>query len=128
MARGSIGFKTPREFLDNSREGTEAVVVRIGLTDAQLVLIDDAGRWDRWVYHSLEAAQKAAAELGLESHVGEYPESTRVRMNSYRKPREAFERGPYPEQGRVGPVIPYPENRPRPVEPLPEEARSDQKS
>ncbi len=124
MPKDRVGFKTPQAFLDNFKEGTEAIVIRIGLNDAQLVLVDGEGRWDRWVYHSIEEAQKAAVELGLEVHVGEYPEKTRVRMNSYRRSREAFERAAYPEQGRVGPVIPYPENRPRPVEPLPDEARS----
>jgi hypothetical protein len=121
MARAHAGYKTPKAFLDDHRDETEAVVIRIGLNDAQLVLVDGEGRWDRWVYHSVEEAKDAAAALGLEAHVGEYPEKTRVRMNSYRKPREAFETAAYPEQGRVGPVIPYPENRPRPAQRLPEE-------
>jgi hypothetical protein len=46
-------------------------------------------------------------------HVGEYPEELRVRMNAYRRPSDDFDRAAYPEQGAVGPVIPYPENRPR---------------
>lgn len=124
MAKARIGFQTPQAFLNEYRDGTEAVVVRIGLNDAQLVLVDGEGRWDRWVYHSVEEATDAAAALGLEAHVGAYPEKTRVRMNSYRKPPESFERAAYPEQGRVGPVIPYPENRPRPAQPLPEEGPS----
>lgn len=128
MPKSEVGYKTPQAFLDDRTEGTEAVVIRIGLNDAQLVLIDAEGRWDRWVYHSVEEAQKAAADLGLDAHVGEYPEKTRVRMNSYRRDRDAFERAAYPEQGRVGPVIPYPENRPRPAGRLPEEARSENES
>lgn len=128
MAKKQVGFETPKAFLDEYKEGAEAVVVRIGLNDAQLVLIDGEGRWDRWVYHSIDEAVAAAADVGHEAHVGEYPEKTRVRMNSYQRPREAFERGAYPEQGRVGPVIPYPENRPRPTEPVPEEAPSKQES
>jgi hypothetical protein len=106
---------TPEEFVAR-RKGTEAVVVRIGLNDAQLVLVDGEGRWQRWVYHSIEEAQQVAESLGVDVHVGEYPEATRVRMNAYRRPPEDFDRAPYPEQGRVGPVIPYPENRPRQTE------------
>jgi methionine synthase II (cobalamin-independent) len=105
---------TPEQFVAR-RDETEAIVNRIGLNDAQLVLVDGEGRWQRWVYHSVEEAKEVAESLGVEVHVGEYPEQTRVRMNSYRRPPEDFDRAPYPEQGRVGPVIPYPENRPRKV-------------
>ncbi|MGH2820615.1 MAG: hypothetical protein ACRDJ5_08180 [Actinomycetota bacterium] len=103
---------TPQEFVAARKDGTEAVVVRIGLHDAQLVLVDDEGRWDRWVYHSVAEAERVAETLGLTVHVGEFPEKTRVRMNAHRRPREDFDAGAYPEQGRVGPVIAYPENRP----------------
>jgi hypothetical protein len=103
----------PAEFVQRSGEGTDAVVVRIGLNDAQLVLIDESGRWDRWVYHSLDEATAEAEKLGVPVHVGEYPEDVRVRMNSHQRPSADFDRAAYPEQGRVGPVIPYPENRPR---------------
>ena len=106
-------FRKPSDFVDKRGEGTEAVVIRIGLHDAQLVLIDSRGAWQRWVYHSVEEAQEVAAELGVPVHVGEYPEETRVRINSYRRPQRDFDKGAYPEQGGVGPVIPYPENRPR---------------
>jgi hypothetical protein len=91
-------------------------VVRIGLHDAQLVVVDARGAWDRWVYHSVDEAKAAAETLGIPVHVGEYPEPLRVRMNSHRRPAGDFDRGAYPEQGRVGPVIPYPENRPRRIE------------
>jgi hypothetical protein len=100
-------------------------VVRIGLNDAQLVLVDKNGAWDRWVYHSLDEAEHAAQSLGCEVHVGEYPETLRVRMNAYRRPPESFESGAYPEQGAVGPVISYPENRPRRFE-APEVQAPDQ--
>ena len=103
----------PADFVARDAEGTEAVVIRIGLNDAQLVLIDGEGRWDRWVYHSLDEARAEADKLGVQVHVGEYPEEVRVRMNAYRRPSADFDRGAYPEQGHVGPVIPYPENRPR---------------
>ena len=106
-------LKNPQDFLDAHGEGTEAVVVRIGLNDAQVVLIDGQGAWDRWVYHSLDEAKEVAESLGIPVHVGEYPEATRVRMNSYRRPPADFDRAAYPEQGQVGPVISYPENRPR---------------
>ena len=96
-------------------EGTEAVVVRIGLHDAQLVLVDSRGRWSRWVYHSRDEAEAVARSLGIPVYAGEYPEELRVRMNAYRRPREDFERGAYPEQGAVGPILNYPENRPRRV-------------
>jgi hypothetical protein len=109
-------FKEPRQFVARRGEGTEAVVVRIGLNDAQLVLIDGQGAWDRWVYHSVDEAQAQAEALGVPVHVGEFPEATRVRMNAYRRPARDFDRGAYPEQGAVGPVIPYPENRPRRIE------------
>jgi hypothetical protein len=105
----------PQDFVAASGEGTDAVVVRIGLHDAQLVLVDADGRWSRWVYHSTHEAEGVAQSLGVPVHVGEYPEDLRVRMNAYRRPREDFERGAYPEQGAVGPVINYPENRPRRV-------------
>jgi hypothetical protein len=97
------------------QDGTEAVVIRIGLRDAQLVLVDPEGGWRRWVFPSVEAAEDVARSLGVPVHVGEYPEATRVRMNSRRRDPADFDRGAYPEQGEVGPVIPYRENRPRQV-------------
>ena len=104
----------PEDFVGSNPDGIEAMVIRIGAGDAQLVLVDSDGRWDRWVYHSVEECTAVAKELGItQLHEGEYPEKTRVRMNAYRKPKEDFVAGPYPEQGRVGPVIPYPENRRR---------------
>lgn len=109
----------PDAFVAAAGEGTEAVVVRIGLHDAQLVIVDEKGAWDRWVYHSVDDATSAAEALGIPVHVGRYPDPLRVLMNAYRRPAGNFEKGAYPEQGRVGPVIPYPENRPRRVQ-LPE--------
>ena len=106
-------FRQPRHFVEGRGEGIEAVVVRIGLNDAQLVLVDRDGRWQRWVYHSVEEAKTAAEELGLPVHDGEYPEELRVRINRYQRPQQDYDRAAYPEQGAVGPVIPYPENRPR---------------
>jgi hypothetical protein len=105
--------RVPADFVERAREGTDAIVIRIGLNDAQLVLVDAEGRWDRWVYHSLDEAKEEADKLGVEVHVGEYPEEVRVRMNSSRRPPHDFDRAAYPEQGAVGPLIPYPENRPR---------------
>ena len=115
----------PHEFVAASGEGTDAVIIRIGLHDAQLVLVDADGRWSRWVYHSTDEAEAVARSLGVRVHVGEYPEELRVRMNAHQRPREDFDRGAYPEQGAVGPVINYPENRPRRVgaEESPPEAR-----
>ena len=110
--------RMPEDFAARDRAGTEAVVIRIGLNDAQLVLIDGDGRWDRWVYHSMDEARAEADKLGVEVHVGEYPEEVRVRMNAYQRPADDFDRAAYPEQGHVGPVIPYPENRPRTQESL----------
>lgn len=108
--------RTPEEFIRRyGHDGSEAILIRIGANDAQLVLVDGEGRWDRWVYRSMEEARRAAEPLGLPVHEGEYPEETRVRINAYRPPPERFEH-PYPEQGEVGPIIPYPENRPRRVE------------
>lgn len=106
-------LKNPSDFLDRFREGTEAVLVRIGLHDTQLVLIDGEGRWQRWVYHSWDEAKEAATQLGIPVHENEYPEETRVRMNAFRRSAADFDKGAYPEQGSVGPVISYPENRPR---------------
>ncbi|MCA1704049.1 MAG: hypothetical protein LC808_12605 [Actinobacteria bacterium] len=109
-----VKIRGPRDFLAKyGSEGTEAVVIRIGMNDAQLVLVDSEGRWDRWVYTSTEKAEEAARELGVEVHVGEYPEATRVRIGKYVPPDRHFEDAAYPEQGEVGPVSPYPENRPR---------------
>lgn len=115
-------IRTPQDFASKRGNDSEAIVIRIGLNDAQLVLVDGRGRWERWVYHSVEEAQEVAESLGLTVHVGEYPEATRVRINSYQRPSQDFDRGAYPEQGQVGPVIPYPENRPRTPKPLPEES------
>ena len=104
----------PQDFVGSNPDGIEAMVIRIGAGDAQLVLVDSDGRWDRWVYHSVEECTAVAKELGItQLHEGEYPEKTRVRMNAYRKPTEDFASGAYPEQGQVGPVIPYSENRRR---------------
>ncbi|HJR45369.1 MAG TPA: hypothetical protein VJ927_07165 [Actinomycetota bacterium] len=106
-------IRTPDQFVEHMGEGAEAVVIRIGLHDAQVVLVDRAGRWQRWVYHSVEEATEVAERLGVPVHVGEYPEEMRVRINSFQRPSNDFDKGAYPEQGAVGPVIPYPENRPR---------------
>jgi hypothetical protein len=119
-----VKIRHPKDFLNRyGKEGMEAVVIRIGMNDTQLVLIDGEGRWDRWVYTSLEQAQKVAEELGLDVHVGEYPEATRVRMGKFIPPPQHFEDHAYPEQGEVGPVNPYPENRPRDIT-LPRPKRS----
>jgi hypothetical protein len=115
-------FRSPQDFIARRGSDVDAVVVRIGINGAMLVLIDREGRWERWVYHSIDEAKDIAEGLDLSVSVGEYPEDVRVRMNSYRRPPADFDRGAYPEQGHVGPVISYPENRPRSPEPLPEEA------
>lgn len=130
-SEGIDRIRDPLDFIQKlGAEGTEAVIVRIGLNDAMLVLVDAAGRWERWVYHSVEEAQAAAGELGLEHvHEGEYPEELRVRIGKYEPGAGVYERAAYPEQGEVGPVIPYPENRPRrlPVEGTPPGAKSSAK-
>lgn len=95
------------------RQGIDAVVLRIGLNGAQLVLVDATGDWERWIYPSLDEAAAAARALDIPVHAGGYPEEVRARMNGHRRRAPSFERAAYPEQGRVGPVIPYPENRPR---------------
>lgn len=111
---GGRSLRDPEDFVRwKGTEGTEAVVVRIGLNDAQLILVDGDGRWQRWVYHSREEALEAARRLGLTVHEDEYPEDLRVRINSYRRPADDFDRGAYPEQGRVGPVLQYKEARTR---------------
>lgn len=109
-------FRNPQDFVAAHGPGCEAVVVRIGLNDAQVVVADAEGAWDRWVYRSVDEAKAVADELDVVVHVNEFPEELRVRMNAYRRPQESFRAGAYPEQGEVGPVIPYPENRPRRVE------------
>jgi len=110
---GGVRIRTPEQYVAHEGEGTEAVVVRIGLNDAQLVLVSPEGAWDRWVYHSMDEARSAAESLGLPIHEGEYPEELRVRINRYQRPAASFDRAAYPEQGRVGPTPSYPENRPR---------------
>ncbi len=102
----------PRSWM-NGRRGLDAIAVRIGLNGAQLVLVDDDGEWERWVFPSVGEAAEAARALEVPVHTGEYPEEVRVRMNRHRRNAQSFGHGAYPEQGRVGPVIPYPENRPR---------------
>ena len=113
-------FRQPQHFIEARGQGIEAVVIRIGMNDAQLVLVDADGRWQRWVYHSENEAKAVADELGTPVHVGEYPEELRVRINKYQRTPEDFDRAAYPEQGAVGPVIPYPENRPRRLDVLQE--------
>lgn len=108
------------DFIGARDQQIDAVVVRIGLNDAQLVLVDENGAWDTWVFHSLEEARVAAEERGLDVHVGKFPEEVRVRMNANRRTADDFATAAYPEQGRVGPVIPYPENRPRRVDRRPD--------
>lgn len=113
-SEGIEKIRDPEDFLDKlGRDGTEAVVIRIGMNDAQLVLVDGQGRWERWVYHSMDEAKAEAEKLGLEVHENEYPEETRVRIGKFQPGFEHYSRSAYPEQGEVGPVIPYPENRPR---------------
>lgn len=110
---GTTRVRTPQDYVAAQGDGTEAVVVRIGLNDAQLVLVGPQGAWTRWVYHSTDEAQEIAEGLGIPVHDGKYPEELRVRINSYRRPAREYDKNPYPEQGWVGPVLPYPENRPR---------------
>jgi hypothetical protein len=116
-------IRTPAQFVEHKGDGVEAVVIRIGLNDAQLVLVARSGEWQRWVYHSMEEATATATTLRIPVHEGEYPEEMRVRINGYRKGAPDYDRGAYPEQGAVGPVIPYPENRPRRLD-----ARVDERS
>jgi hypothetical protein len=106
--------RSPDEFVARAAGDVEAVVTRLGLNGAQAVLVSPSGSWRRWVYPSVEAAAEAAGDAGCIVHEGEFPEALRVRLNAYRRPPEDFERAPYPEQGWVGPVNFYPENRPRP--------------
>lgn len=118
----------PEHFVGENPDDIEAIVIRIGAGDAQLVLVDADGRWDRWVYHSVEECTAVAKDLGIaDLHEGEFPEKTRVRMNAYQKPKKEFAVA-YPEQGRVGPVIPYPENRPRPPPDAPDERSEEENS
>ncbi|MDQ3986059.1 MAG: hypothetical protein M3280_06125, partial [Actinomycetota bacterium] len=121
-------LKSPEDFVARYGDGAEAVCVRIGLHDAQVVLVDREGRWDRWVYHSLDEAKEIAENLGVPVHIGEFPEETRVRMNAYQRPAADFDAGAYPEQGHVGPVIEYPENRPRRIDALRKEVDRDSRS
>ena len=109
-------FRTPEDFVARRGSDVIGVVVRIGLCDAQLVLVDRDGMWERWVYRSTEEATAVARALGVTHHVGEYPDEIRQAMNERVRPLQDLTAGAYPEQGRVGPVIPYPENRPRRVE------------
>ena len=108
-------FRSPEDFVARRRTPVQAVVVRIGLHDAQLVLVDADGLWERWVYPSEDEAVEAARDLGLPIHTGQFPEEVRAAMSAFVRSREDFGRGAYPEQGRVGPVSSYRENRPRPV-------------
>ena len=118
---------TPEQFVEYKGKGAEAVVIRIGMNDAQLVLVDQYGDWQRWVYHSMEEATARAETLRLPVHVGEYPEELRVRINGFQRPAADFDRAAYPEQGGVGPVMPYPENRPRQLD-VPERQNAEKQS
>jgi hypothetical protein len=107
-------FRAPEDFV--ARRGRcDAVVMRIGRGDAQLLLVDGDGRWERWVYASVDVAEGRARGLGVDVHVGSHPEEVRARMTDRVRHASELAGSPYPEQGRVGPVISYPENRPRPI-------------
>ena len=108
------GVREPLAHLEAiGRTGAEAVVMRIGWGDAQLVIVGADGAWQRWVYRTVAEAERVAGRLGVPVHIGEYPEATRVRMNAHQRSRADFDAGAYPEQGAVGPVRAYSENRPR---------------
>jgi hypothetical protein len=111
-------IRTPEQFVEYKGEGAEAVIIRIGMNDTQLVLVDQAGDWQRWVYHSEEEAAAVAERLRIPVHVGEYPEEMRVRINGFQRGAASYDRSAYPEQGGVGPVMSYPENRPRRLDAL----------
>jgi hypothetical protein len=113
-SEGVDKIRSPQDFLKKLGSAeTEAVVIRIGKNDAMLVLVDASGRWERWVYHSMEDALAAGRSLDVTLHENEYPEELRVRIGKFQPGAEHYDRAAYPEQGEVGPVIPYPENRPR---------------
>src|SRR5438874_4860340 len=57
------GLRSPKEFLGAHGREADAVVIRIGLNDAQLVIVDADGAWERWVYHSVNEAVEAAESL-----------------------------------------------------------------
>jgi hypothetical protein len=99
--------------------GADAVVVRIGKNGAQLVVVDAEGGWERWVYPSMGDAQTVADQLGIPVHLGAYPDAVRLRMNTRVRTRQELDRGAYREQGRVGPINPYPESRRRAPETRP---------
>lgn len=121
-------IRTPEQFVAYKSEGTEAVVIRIGLHDAQLVLVAPSGEWQRWVYHSMQEATEVANRLGVPVHEGEYPEEMRVRINGFQRGARSYDKAAYPEQGGVGPVMPYPENRPRRLDVLKKERSEDSQS
>jgi hypothetical protein len=106
--------RSPDEFVARAAGDVEAVIMRLGLNGAQAILVSPSGSWRRWVYPSVETAVEAARGAGCLVHEGEFPEALRLRLNAYRRPPEDYERAPYPEQGWVGPVNFYPENRPPP--------------
>lgn len=116
--------QTVAEFIAGSPGAVHAVVIRIGLNDAQLLLVDHDGYWDRWVFGSVDRAREVAEDFGLDVHEGEFPETLRVLMNGRRRPAEEFDAAAYPEQGKIGPVIPYPENRPRQLDRRPDSKSS----
>lgn len=113
VPEGGRAIRTPAEWIARHGDGAEAVVVRIGLHDAQVVLVARSGLWQRWVFHTVDEARSVADGLGIPVHVGEYPEQLRVRINAYVRPARDFDVAAYPEQGHVGPLLPYPENRGR---------------
>jgi hypothetical protein len=61
-------------------DGVEAVVQRIGADTFDLVLVDVAGNWDRWVVASAEAARAVAEAVGVTAHDG-WPDDLAKRMN-----------------------------------------------
>jgi hypothetical protein len=66
------GGRTPTELRQFAmlRQDVEAVLQRCGIDTFDLLLIDLAGNWTRWVFASEDAARAAVAELGVPLHEG----------------------------------------------------------
>lgn len=82
-----------------SRPGVEAVVQRIGLRTAQVVLVAGNGEWTRVVVPSVDEGRALCSALGIEARDA-WTDPVRRRMGTYRRPPQEWADAPYPERSR----------------------------
>lgn len=90
--------ETPRDFV-RTRQGVEAVIMRIGLNTTQVILVAEDGEWLRYVVPTVERANDMCERLKIPFHEG-YPDHLRRRVASHTRTRRDWIEAPYPERQR----------------------------